>query len=300
MIISASYRSDIPAFHGDWFLAALAAGEVAVANPYNNRTSAIDLRPEAVDGYVFWSRNARPFARALDAVAAQGKPFVVQYTIIGYPRSIDTNVIDPALAIANARAIAATYGKRVVVWRYDPILLTPATETEWHRANFVRLADALAGATDEVVVSFAQLYAKSARNLAKAGITWRPPDLGEQAALVSDLSEAAARHGIKLSLCTQPELSAQTSMPGARCIDAVRLSDIVGRPIAAAVKGNRPGCLCAESRDIGAYDSCIHGCRYCYAVADHAAVQQRMRLARRPGPSPDSAISRDFLSEPPA
>ena len=98
MIISASYRSDIPAFHGDWFLAALAAGAVKVANPYNQRPSLIDLRPDAVDGYVFWTRNARPFARGLEAVAAQGKPFVVQYTIIGYPRSIDTNVIDPELA----------------------------------------------------------------------------------------------------------------------------------------------------------------------------------------------------------
>ena len=279
MIISASYRSDIPAFHGDRFLAALAAGAVKVANPYNQRSSLIDLRPDAVDGYVFWTRNARPFARGLEAVAEQGKPFVVQYTIIGYPRSIDTNVIDPDLAIANARAIAAAYGKRIVVWRYDPILLTPETESGWHCANFARLADALAGITDEVVVSFAQLYAKSARNLGKAGIDWREPPLEEQAALIATLRAAAAQRGMALSLCTQPQL---TAAPAARCIDAVRLGDVAGRPIAAPTRGNRPGCLCAESRDIGAYDSCVHGCRYCYAVGDHAAVQRRMRQDRRP------------------
>jgi hypothetical protein len=279
MIISASYRSDIPAFHGEWFLAALAAGEVAVANPYSQRPYVVDLRPEAVDGYVFWTRNARPFARALAAVAAQGKPFVVQYTILGYPRAIDTNVIDPKLAIDNARAIAETYGQRVVVWRYDPILLTPATEAGWHRANFTRLADALAGTTDEVVVSFAQLYAKSARNLAKAGIAWRVPEPAEQAALIADLGAIAAERAIALSLCTQPALAAA---PAARCIDAARLSDVAGRSVAAATKGNRPGCLCAESRDIGAYDSCVHGCRYCYAVADHEAVQRRLRTGRQP------------------
>ncbi|HEV8392466.1 MAG TPA: DUF1848 domain-containing protein [Dongiaceae bacterium] len=281
MIISASYRSDIPAFHADWFLAALGSGQVAVTNPYNRRPAMVDLRPGAVDGYVFWTRNARPFARALAAVAAQGKPFVVQYTIVGYPRSIDANVIDPSLAIANARDIAGAYGKRVVVWRYDPILLTPETESDWHRANFVRLADALAGVVDEVVVSFAQLYAKSARNLAKAGITWRLPDLAEQAALIADLSGQAAQRGMTLSLCTQPELGAQAGATGARCIDAARLGDIAGRPIPAAIKGNRPGCLCDQSRDIGAYDSCVHGCRYCYAVADHEAVQRRMRTDRR-------------------
>jgi CTP:molybdopterin cytidylyltransferase MocA len=279
MIVSASYRSDIPAFHGEWFLAALAAGEIAVANPYNRRASIVDLRPDAVDGYVFWTRNARPFARALDAVAAQGTPFVVQYTIIGYPRSIDANVIHPQLAVANARAIAAAYGRRVVVWRYDPILLTLETETAWHRANFARLADALAGIADEVVVSFAQLYAKSARNLARAGVTWRVPELDEQAALIAGLREQAAERGMALSLCTQPQV---TAAPAARCIDAARLGDIAGRPIAAATRGNRPGCLCAESRDIGAYDSCVHGCRYCYAVGDHDAVQRRMRQDRRP------------------
>ena len=285
MIISASYRSDIPAFHGDWFLAALNAGQVAVINPYNQRPSVIDLRPEAVDGYVFWTRNARPFSRALAAVAAQGKPFVVQYTILGYPRTIDTNVIDPSLAIANAREIAGSYGPRALVWRYDPILLTPETETGRHRANFLQLADGLAGLTDEVVVSFAQLYAKSARNLAKAGITWRQPELDEQAALIADLRDLASQRSMSLSLCTQPDLSAQSGAPGARCIDAARLSDIAarigGRPLAASTKGNRPGCLCAESRDIGAYDSCVHGCRYCYAVGDHAAVQRRMRQDRR-------------------
>lgn len=282
MIISASYRSDIPAFHGEWFLAALAAGEVAVANPYSQRPYLVDLRPEAVDGYVFWTRNARPFARALAAVAGQGKPFVVQYTILGYPRGIDTNVIDPALAIENARVIADTYGQRAVVWRYDPILLTSGTETGWHRANFARLADALAGIVDEVVVSFAQLYAKSARNLAKAGIAWRVPDPQEQAALVADLGAIAAERAIGLALCTQPELAAAAGIPGARCIDAARLAEVAGRPIAAATKGNRPGCLCAQSRDIGAYDSCVHGCRYCYAVADHEAVQRRLRAGRQP------------------
>jgi hypothetical protein len=282
MIISASYRSDIPAFHGDWFLAALAAGEVAVANPYSRRPYRVDLRPDAVDGYVFWTRNARPFARAFAAVAAQGKPFVVQYTILGYPRAIDTNVIDPRLAIENACAIADAYGQRVVVWRYDPILFTPGTGIDWHRANFTRLADALAGIADEVVVSFAQLYAKSERNMAKAGITWRAPELTEQAALIADLRTIAAKRGMTLALCTQPDLASASGAPAARCVDAVRLADVAGRPIAAAAKGNRPGCLCAQSRDIGAYDSCVHGCRYCYAVADHEAVRRRLRAARQP------------------
>jgi hypothetical protein len=104
-----------------------------------------------------------------------------------------------------------------------------------------------------------------------------------------------------LALCTQPGLDAA---PPARCIDAARLAGIAGRPVAAATRGNRPGCLCAESRDIGAYDSCVHGCRYCYAVADHEAARRRMRQIRRPAaaptdPPPTYPLSqRDFLSQP--
>jgi hypothetical protein len=107
---------------------------------------------------------------------------------------------------------------------------------------------------------------------------------------------------LALTLSTQPGLDAA---PPARCIDAARIADIAGRPVAAATKGNRPGCLCAESRDIGAYDSCVHGCRYCYAVADHEAAQQRMRQVRRPtaaptDPPPTYPLSqRDLLFQPP-
>ena len=281
MIISASYRSDIPAFHGDWFRAALRAGSVTIANPYNRKPVEVDLRPAAIEGYVFWTRNARPFAAALDAVAAQGKPFILNYTILGYPAAIDARVIDPVLAVADARRIAGRFGKRVVVWRYDPILLSPATETAWHRANFTRLADALAGIADEVVVSFAQIYAKSARNLKQAGIAWREPDLAERIALLGELSAIAAARGFRLTLCSQPELAAAAALPAASCIDAARLGEVAGAPIAVAIKGNRPGCLCAESRDIGAYDSCVHGCAYCYAVGDHAAALTRMQAARR-------------------
>src|SRR5262249_42468946 len=105
----------------------------------------------------------------------------------------------------------------------------------------------------------------------------------------------AAQRGMTLLLCTQPDLSIASQVPGARCIDAVRLGDVAGRAIAAPVKGNRPGCLCAESRDIGAYDSCVHGCRYCYAVSDHAAVQRRMRGSRRRAPASNGTALGDPL-----
>ncbi len=284
MIVSASYRSDIPAFHASWFEAALEAGEATLRNPYSGAPIRVDLSPRAVDGYVFWTRNPRPFAAALGLVRAQNKPAIVQFTILAYPRALDARVPAPEDAIAQAQTLARQFGTRVIVWRYDPILLTPETEIDWHRRNFARLARLLAGSGDEVIVSFAQIYAKSRRNLTRAGLSWRDPEPAESTALILDLAAIAADFGFCLTLCAQPLVAAATGLMGARCIDPGRLSDLAGKEIIAAPpkRPNRPGCLCASARDIGQYDSCAHGCRYCYAVTDHDRAALRLKLAEAP------------------
>lgn len=280
MIVSASYRTDIPALYGRWFLNRLAAGYALVASPYGGPPYRVSLAAADVDGFVFWTRNTAPFRAALAAVASRGTPFLVQYTLTGYPRPLEPSVPEAARAIAEIRQLRDRYGPRVVVWRYDPVVVTSLTETAWHVENFARLAAALAGATDEVALSFAEPYAKTRSNMAAAarthGFTWRVPEIAEKRALVAQLGAIAGAHGMRLTLCTQPDLATDAA-PAARCVDADRLSDVAGRPIAAREKGNRPGCLCAESRDIGAYDSCTQGCVYCYAVRANAAARAHRR-----------------------
>lgn len=280
MIVSASYRTDIPAFYGDWFRRRLAAGSCRVANPYGGPPITVPLTPEAVDGFVFWTRNAAPFTTALAEVARRPTPFIVHTTITGYPRALESSVTIPKQSIKTVRMLADTYGPRVCVWRYDPILLTSLTPPAWHRETFTRLAEALAGSVDEVVLSFAQIYAKTARNTARAatrhGFSWEDPEAEVKRGLLADLAAIAADHGLTATLCAQPDLLVPGLAP-ARCIDVARLSDIAGRPLAAKTRGNRPGCECAESRDIGAYDSCPHGCVYCYAVRTSEAAKRAFR-----------------------
>jgi hypothetical protein len=280
MIVSASYRTDIPAFYGAWFRNRLAAESCRVANPYGGRAYEVRLDPDSVDGFVFWTRNVAPFQAALDEVAAAGIPFVVHYSVTGYPRGLETSVTKPEQSVARIHDLASRHGPRIAVWRYDPVLITSATPAAWHRETFSRLAAAMAGAVDEVVLSFAQIYAKTRANLDRAakrhGFCWRDPDDGEKRALLAELAGIAAAFGLRASLCAQPALLSP-GLEEARCIDAGRLSDVAGRPVMARTKGNRPGCLCAESRDIGAYDSCPHGCAYCYAVRRPEAAKRRHR-----------------------
>ncbi len=283
MIVSASYRTDIPAFYGEWFMRRLRAGTCRTVNPWSGRIHEVPLTPESVDGFVFWTRNLRPFRTRLPEIAARW-PFVVQYTVTGYPRALETSVVAPERAIEDIAELAARYGPRVAVWRYDPILESELTPFDWHKENFAALARALRGCVDEVVVSFAHIYRKTRRNLDAAarrhGFVWRDPSATAKRALIETLAPIARANGMTLTLCSQGAYAAAGTRL-ARCIDAERLAEIAGRPIVAPESGNRPDCRCHRARDIGAYDTCPHGCVYCYAVSS-ADRARRGRAAHDP------------------
>jgi len=298
VIVSASYRTDIPAFYAEWFLRRLDEGFALVRNPYSAQMYRVDLRPQRVTGFVFWTRNFGPLLERLDRLRAFGRPFVVQFTITDYPRQIEPAVIPAEKAVAQMHRLAREVHPLCPVWRYDPVLFTSLTPTEFHEQNFARLAAALEGATDEVVISFAQIYAKSRRNLDAAarrhGFTWTDAPDDAKRELAARLALLARRHGMRLTVCSQPEYLA----PGAeeaRCVDVRRLARISGEPLEAPLKGNRPGCACHESRDIGEYDTCPHGCLYCYAVR-----HRRVALARYRAHDPASPSLLPLAEEPPA
>jgi hypothetical protein len=269
VIVSASCRTDIPAFYSEWFFQRLRAGFCTVRNPYSGKPYRVDLRRSQVDGFVFWTRNFGPMLLRLDELRSFARPFLVQYTVTGYPRQMEAAVIEPLRAIAHIRELAESIHPACAVWRYDPILFTTLTPPEFHLENFRDLAGRLKGAANEVVVSFAQIYAKKRRNLDAAAsrdhFEWCDPPVERKIRFLGQLARIAREAAMQLSVCTQPELVCDGAVE-ARCIDARRLEQIGGFRIAVPVKGTRPGCACHEARDIGDYDSCPHGCTYCYAV----------------------------------
>jgi hypothetical protein len=279
MIFSASYRTDIPAFHSDWFNRRLDAGYCTVKNPYSGKVGRVSLEESAVDGFVFWTRRLGPFSATLERLAIRGTPFLIQFTVTGYPRSLESAVMNWRRAVGEIQDAASRFGPRVVVWRYDPVFISNQTPAAFHVDRMGQLAEMLAGATDEVVLSFAHIYRKSRRNIESAalrhGFTWSDPANDAKRSLLRALADIAGERGIRATLCSQPDLLTPGLSP-ARCIDAARLSDVAGRPIKAPEKGNRPGCACAESRDIGAYDTCPHGCVYCYAVSSRRIAKRRI------------------------
>ncbi len=289
MIISASYKTDIPTFYGEWFMNRLRAGSCKMVNPYGRQIYSIDLSPAQVDGFVFWTKNIGPFLQHLPEIQRRGYPFIIQHTINGYPPALESRVINYTHTIEHMHRLANEYGSERLIWRYDPILFTSLTPLDWHRHNFATLAAALEGTTNEVVISFAQIYRKTERNMTAAahesGFTWHehnpddPTFLATARALAAELAHSAASHGMQLRVCSQKAFQIPGLVQEARCIDAERLERIAGHPILNKTKqkGNRKECACYASRDIGEYDTCPHGCVYCYAVQHRDLALQRYK-----------------------
>lgn len=281
MIISASYKTDIPTFYGEWFMNRLRAGSCKMVNPYSRKAIDVSLRREDVDGIVFWTKNAAPFLKHLPEVRARGFPFVLQHTINGYPRALEQAVVNADKAVDSVASICDLFGPRVVVWRYDTIVFSSLTPHAFHAENFAKLARSLRGLTNEVVVSFAHVYAKTKRNMDAAlraeGVEWHDPSAAEKRALLVDLLKIARAERMVLSVCSQPDLMVDGTVE-ARCVDARRITEIAGQSFESRLKGNRKECGCFEARDIGDYDTCPHGCVYCYAVQNRALALGRFRV----------------------
>ena len=272
MIINASVKTDIPAFYGAWFMNRIDAGFCLATNRFN-RKNRIALTRDEVDGFFFWTKNVGPFMPQLEILTERGYPFVVHYTITGYPRAIEPAVLPADRAIEQMRILREKYGPRAAVWRYDPIAITSLTDFDFHRLNFRRLAERLAATTDEVCVSFVNYYPRMKRERDEAarqrGFEWEDPTADRKREFIVELNGIAREHNLKLSLCAQREYLSP-GINDAACVDVQRLSDVAG----VEVHGRKPGhrgsvCGCFHAVDIGAYNTCRHGCAYCYAVQNN-------------------------------
>ena len=246
-IISASLNADIPADCGAWFMRRLDEGYCLLPRREGLQFRRVSLAPEAVAGFVFWTRSIGNFGRELEEIARRGFAFVVQFAITGYRARFDPSPIEVAHAVEQARSVALRFGERVLVWRYDPLIIADETTADWHVANFEHIAGALRGATDEVVVAFATRASSPMRAPRHRRVS---SVQSPRRRLLGTLAPIAKRNGLRLSVCADPDALVPGCGP-ARCIDAERLKGLSGLDVAVPTTGFRPGCLCARAIDVG-------------------------------------------------
>ena len=273
MIISASRRTDIPAFYSDWFLNRIQERYCLVRNPMNFRqVGKIDLSPEVVDCIVFWTKNPRPMMDKLDAL--KDYPFYFQYTLNAYHADLEAHLPPIEQRIETFRELANLLGKDRIIWRYDPILLNPNHDIAFHKEQFQRLAEALAGYTSKCTISFIDLYRKIQTRMRQLQIQEVSPE--NQTEIAKALAGIAAQNHLYIDTCVAGDVDLREyGVHQASCIDGEHISRLAGCPLTLKKdRTQRQGCQCVSSIDIGAYNTCLNGCQYCYANHSRAATEK--------------------------
>lgn len=264
MIISASRRTDIPAYYAKWFFNRLEAGYVLTRNPVNpHQISRVSLRPDVVDAIVFWTKNPLPMLDALPLL--HDYMYYFQFTLTAYGPDVEPQIPDKdACLIPAFQRLAQTIGPDRVVWRYDPIFLSEVYTPAYHLRRFAEFAARLHPYTRKCTISFLDQYRNTAKNMAGLRLRAFPP--AEQWALAKELVQIAHRYGLEMDTCAEELELAPYGVQHARCIDDRLLTRLLHCPLAITKdKNQRLACGCVESIDIGAYHTCPGGCRYCYA-----------------------------------
>ena len=266
MILSVSRRTDIPAHYGDWFINRLKEGFLCVRNPVNPRqVSKISLSPETIECIVFWTKNpSAKFLEDLKIIDSLGYTYYFQYTITSYDKSIEENIPEKRIQIERFKKLSERLGKERLVWRYDPIFFTERFNFDYHKKWFEYIASKLENCTEKCVVSFLDYYPKIQNRLRLKGV----PEVTESQILefAPFLPEAANKYGIAVEACCEKALLRLPGIGQAHCIDSVLINKIAGKDYSFKKDSSqRPGCGCAKSIDVGAYNTCLNKCVYCYA-----------------------------------
>ncbi len=275
MIIQTGMRTDIPAFYSEWLLNRLREGYVLVRNPYDpSSVTRYSLSPAVVDCLGFCTKDPAPMLPHLSELAAYKQYWFV--TITPYGRDIEPNVPPKERVMESFQKLSGAMGVDSVGWRYDPILITPNYTVERHIRDFEIMARTLSGYTKTCVISFIDLYQKVSRNFPEA----RAVSASDRIVLGKAFAEIGERYDITVKACGEGNELAPYGVDCGGCMTATVWERAVGERLRIPRgKNQRDGlCACVLGSDIGAYDTCGHLCRYCYANADPRRVRENMRI----------------------
>ena len=275
MIVNVGGRTDIVNYYSKWLINRLKEGYAYSRNPlFTNNVSKISLKPEDVDCLMFCSKNYKPILKYIKEINEKYR-VICYYTITAYGKDVEPNVPSIDDSIKTLIELSKIVGKEKVLWRYDPILLTKKYTIKNHIETFEIMAEKIAPYVQRCIFSFVEMYKKLGYNMPEI-IPFTSEDKLEIASKIGQIAkkynlyiqtcgtdENYEKYGIHLSGCTTTEILEKANNVKYRNIKA---------------KGMRKGCHCIPSRDIGAYDTCINGCKYCYANERPELAKENIKL----------------------
>lgn len=275
MIIQTGMRTDIPAFYSKWLINRIKAGFVLVRNPYNPlQVTKYSLSPKVVDLMAFCTKNPAPMLPHMDLLSPYGQYWFV--TITPYGKEIEPNVPDKENVMEDFKRLSNIVGVDCIGWRYDPILVDENHSVEWHISEFDRMAKNLSGYTKTCVISFIDIYKKVERNFptAKEVTHANRIRIGKAFILI------ASKYGITIRPCAEGSDLAPLGADCSGCMTVNTFETALHAKLDVPKKksNQRKGeCACLLGVDIGAYDTCGHLCKYCYANSNVTLVRENMK-----------------------
>lgn len=277
MILSVSRRTDIPNYYSEWFYNRIKEGFLYVRNPMNpHQISKISLSSDLVDCIVFWTKNPANMMSRLDEL--QNYKYYFQFTLTGYGKDIEPNLPNKRKdLIQTFRNLSKKIGSDKVIWRYDPILLNEEYVPEYHIKAFQEIAGHLKGYTHKVVISFVDLYAKTKRNT--EGLNIKELKNNGIMELARKMAEIAWENHLSIETCAEQVDLNDIGITHGSCIDKVLIEEIIGCKLKVNKDRNqREECGCFESVEVGTYNTCRNGCKYCYANFSDEMVRENVKL----------------------
>ena len=275
MIICASRRTDIPAFHSEWLMNRIREGYALVRNPVaKNVVYRADLSPRNMDLLLLMTKDPRPMMPYIAELKERGIEMGFQVTITPYGRDMEPGVPDKAEIAEAFRRISEIIGRDRIVWRYDPVILNKRYDIRYHQRKFELLCKELGGYTERCIFSFVEIHDKL-KGLCGDG-TLRKVSEEEAREIGRIFSEAAEGSEMELDLCCSEYDLSEFGIRTRGCIDREQMRSM-GVPFEELPTPIRDRCLCVKNIDIGEYDTCDHDCVYCYANRNTDKIRKQRR-----------------------
>lgn len=272
MIFSVGGRTDIVNYYTPWFLKRLKEGYVYTRNPFNKRSvTKYSLKREDVDAIIFTSKNYEPILKDMDFINSN-YPIFCYYTITSYGDDVEVNVPSVEYSLDVISELSDIVGSQKVAWRFDPILVTDKYDIDLHLERFEYICSRISKKISFCVFSFVDMYDKVYRNMPE--IVELGCDDKEQ--IILSLVKIAEKYGVRLQSCAVNDEYVKYGVGKSGCVTSEileRSNDILFKDV--KIQASREGCCCIDWRDIGEYNTCINGCKYCYATRDHKLAKDK-------------------------
>ena len=274
MILNTGLRTDIPGFFSEWFYNRIEEGFVYVRNPYvKNQIYSYRLDPELIDCIIFCTKNPKPMFENLEKIDKFNQYWHI--TITHYEKEIEPNVPPMNDVLESFKYLSKKLGKENVTLRYDPIFINEKYTLEKHIESFEYIANSLSDYTTEAIISFIDLYEKTKRNFPKA----REVTKDERLKIGKEFARIGNENNIRIKTCVEGTELDKFGIDSSGCMTKEVIERAINKNLNIPKQKARNGeCYCLLNNDIGEYNTCGHGCLYCYANSNKRLVKRNLKL----------------------